>query len=105
MAQFSSLRRSFRFPILAVCSAAIVTLTTPAWARSHHGARHHARSFHLHHYAERHRGTRHFARNLARTAPAYDSMDPARSLRFANANASIAPQDSSSANFGLSNIV
>ena len=105
MVQFSTLRRSFRFPILAVCSAAIVSLTSPAWARSHHGARHHARSHYLHHFAERHRGSRHSGRNLARTAPAYGGMVSTRAQRFANANASIAPQNFTPAAVGSSNVV
>src|SRR5436190_15642184 len=105
MAQFSTLRRSLRFPILAVCSAAIVSLTSPAWARSHHGARHHARSHYLHHFAERHRGYRHSGKNLARTAPPYDGMESTSAQRFANANASIVPQNFTSAAVGSSNVV
>jgi uncharacterized protein (TIGR02594 family) len=113
MVQFSTLRRSLRFPILAVCSAAIVSFASPASARSHHGARHYARAHqlrhyvanHLRHYAERHRGFRHCRRHLARTAPASDGFESMRAQRFANAYASIAPRDATSASFGSSNIV
>jgi uncharacterized protein (TIGR02594 family) len=113
MVQFSTLRRSLRFPIVAVCSAAIVSLASPASARSHHGARHYARSHHLRrfvanhfrHYVERHRGYRQYSSYLARTAPAFDGLASTRAQRFANAYASIAPQNSTSASFGSSNIV
>ena len=113
MVQFSTLRRSLRFPILAVCSAAIVSFASPASARSHHGARHYARAHqlrhyvasHLRHYAERHRGLRHYTRYLARTAPASDGFESMRAQRFANDYASIDPQNASSASLGSSNIV
>jgi uncharacterized protein (TIGR02594 family) len=118
MVQFSTLRRSLRFPILAVCSAAIVSFASPASARSHHGARHYARSHqsrahqlrhyvanHLRHHVERHRGLRHYRRHLARTALASDGYESMRAQRFANAYASIAPQNATSAGFGSSNVV
>jgi uncharacterized protein (TIGR02594 family) len=113
MVQFSTLRRSLRFPIVAVCSAAIVSLASPASARSHHGARHYARAHqlrhyvanHFRHYVERHRGFRHYSRYFARSAPASDGLALMRAQRFANAYASIAPQNDISASSSSSNIV
>jgi uncharacterized protein (TIGR02594 family) len=106
MVQFSTLRRSLRFPILAVCSAAIVSFASPAAARSHHGARHHARSHHTHHYAERRHGYRHYGRDFARAALAYVGGGSTRAERFANAYDSIPPQNFNSAAAGSSsNIV
>ena len=105
---FSSVRFAarLRFLVLALCSATIVSVASPASARSHHGARHHARSQHLHHYAERHRGYRHYGRHLARAARAYVGGGPTRAERFANAYDSIPPQNFNSAAAGSSsNIV
>jgi uncharacterized protein (TIGR02594 family) len=42
---------------------------------------------------------------LARTAPASDGLESVRAQRFANAYASIAPLDATSASFGSSSIV
>jgi uncharacterized protein (TIGR02594 family) len=103
MVQFTAFRRSLRFSTLAVCSAAIVSLATPASARSHHGAGHHARGHHAHRHFKRHYGTRHFGRHFAGT----DSGTALMRLqqRFADTNASIGPQNSTSASLGSSNVV
>jgi uncharacterized protein (TIGR02594 family) len=113
MVQFSTLRRSLRFPIVAVCSAAIVSFATPASARSQHGARHYARAHqlrqyvanHFRHYVERHRGFRHHGRLFARTAPGSDRRGLTRAQRFASAYASIAPRSDTTASSSTSNIV
>jgi uncharacterized protein (TIGR02594 family) len=102
MVHFTAFRRSLRFSTLAVCSAAIVSFATPASARPHHGAGHHARGHHSHRQFKRHYGTRHFGRHFARA----DSGTALMKLqRFANVNASIAPQNSASAGLGSSNVV
>jgi uncharacterized protein (TIGR02594 family) len=102
MVQFTAFRRSLRFSTLAVCSAAIVSLATPASARSHHGAGHHARGHHSHRHFKRYSVTRHFSRRFARAGSDTALM---RLQRFANTNASIAPQNSASSSFGSSNVV
>jgi hypothetical protein len=102
MVQFTAFRRSLRFSTLAVCSAAIVSLATPASARPHHGAGHHARGHHSHRHLKRHFAVRHFSRHFARAESATALM---RLHRFANTNASIAPQNSALAGFGSSNVV
>jgi uncharacterized protein (TIGR02594 family) len=99
MVLFSASRRSLRLLILALCSAAISSLTSPASARSHHGARHSGRA---HHYAERHRDYRRHRSEFARSAPvdgnpADGHFDYARAQRFANANDSIGPELSAAA--------
>lgn len=99
MVQFTAFRRSLRFSTLAVCSAAIVSLATPASARPHHGAGHHARAHYGNHHIRRHyasyRRGRHFAR--------FESgAQPSSGQGFANAYASIAPTP---AGAGSSNIV
>jgi uncharacterized protein (TIGR02594 family) len=102
MIQFTALRRSLRFSTVAVCSAAIVSLVSPASARSHHGAGHHARAHHGYRHLARHHATRRFNRRFARL----DSATALMNLRrFANTNASIEPQNSSPASFGSSSNV
>jgi uncharacterized protein (TIGR02594 family) len=101
MVQFTAFRRSLRFSTLAVCSAAIVSLATPASARSHHGAGHHARGHHSHRHFKRHSVTRHFSRRFARAGSDTALM---RLQRFANANASIAPQNSASSSLRSSSL-
>ena len=54
MRQMFAFRRSLRFIALAMCSASIVVLVTPASARPHHGAGRHARAYHAGHHAKRH---------------------------------------------------
>jgi|SRR5438445_2605262 len=78
MVEFSRFRRSFHVAALLVCSSAFAASSTPASARSHHGAGHYPRAYHAGHYAGRnfHRGYyRHFAhqrhyRHFARTSRA-----------------------------------
>jgi uncharacterized protein (TIGR02594 family) len=102
MVQFTLFRRSLRFSTLAVCSAAIVSVAAPASARSHHGAGHYARAHHGYRHMVRHYGTRYFARHSARADSVAELM---RLHRFANTNASIAPQNSAPAGVGSSNVV
>jgi uncharacterized protein (TIGR02594 family) len=66
MVQFNAFRRALRVSILAVCSVTVVSVATPASARSHHGARH-AQPHHAHHSSHRHHG-RHHARVSRRHA-------------------------------------
>ena len=54
MRQLFAFRRSLRFVALALCSASIVVLVSPASARPHHGAGRHARAYHAGHHAKHH---------------------------------------------------
>jgi uncharacterized protein (TIGR02594 family) len=106
MVHFTTFRRSLRFSTLAVCSAAIVSLATPASARAHHGAGHHARGHHSHRHFKRHYATRYYGRRFARADCATALMRLQRFANtFANTNASIAPQNSASSGFASSNVV
>jgi uncharacterized protein (TIGR02594 family) len=102
MIEFTAFRRSLRFSTLAVCSAAIVSLVTPASARSHHGAGHHARAHFGYRHIGRHYVTRHFSRRFARVDSATALM---KLHRFANTNASIGPENASPAGLGSSSNV
>jgi uncharacterized protein (TIGR02594 family) len=102
MVQFTAFRRSLRFSTVAVCSAAIVSLVTPASARSHHGAGHHARAHYGYRHLARHYVARHFGRRFARL----DSATALMNLRrFANTNASLEPPNSSPASLGSSSTI
>jgi uncharacterized protein (TIGR02594 family) len=100
MVQLFAFRRSLRVVALALCSAAMAVSTTPASARSHHGA---GRYVHAH-YASRHVG-RHFAyrhdRHVARGSRWERGVAQMRAGGFANANASFA--STSLANTSLAN--
>jgi len=58
MHQLFSFRRSLRWVALALCSASIIVIVSPASARPNHGAGRHARAYHaghhVKHYAYRH---------------------------------------------------
>jgi uncharacterized protein (TIGR02594 family) len=96
MVQFYAFRRLLRFSTLALCSVTIVSLATPASARSHHGAGRHLRAHHAYHHANRHYAYRHrFARGA----------EPINAQGFAGGNTGFAPQNSSPAGFGSSNVV
>ncbi|WP_050886507.1 TIGR02594 family protein [Bradyrhizobium sp. STM 3843] len=59
----SIVRRSLHIAALALCSATLAAVATPASARSHHGSGHHAHRSHGGHYARRHiRHVRSYAR-------------------------------------------
>jgi uncharacterized protein (TIGR02594 family) len=64
MRQLSAFRRSLRYLALALCSASIVAIVSPASARPHHGAGRHARAHHAGHHAKHYayRHHRHAAR-------------------------------------------
>ena len=68
--------RKIRLPLrgaaLALCSAAIVALATPASARPHHGASRHTHAHYSKHHAKKHYGhrTRHYARRGRHAAAA-----------------------------------
>jgi uncharacterized protein (TIGR02594 family) len=101
MVEFYAFRRAFRFSALVLCSAAIVSLASPASARPHRGAGHHARAHHgyrhtSHHFYRRH--GRHFVR-------ADGAAGPMAAANFTNANASMMPQNAAPAGFGSSNVV
>ncbi len=107
-----------RIAALALCSAAIVASVSPASAKSHHGARRHARMHHItqhtahhhahgeHHYSyRRHRHHRHFAR----ASRWHSGVERMQAHRLGRANASLASGGSgsgmTSGGFGSSNIV
>jgi uncharacterized protein (TIGR02594 family) len=102
MVQFTAFRRSFGFSTLALCSAVVVSFATPASARSHHGAGHHARAHHGNHNVRRHHGYRRLGRRLARTKA---STELFHAQNFANANASMGSQPAAFTGFASSNIV
>jgi uncharacterized protein (TIGR02594 family) len=58
MVQYTAFRRSLRISTLALCSAAIFAIATPASARPHHGAGRHAHRHYIHH-GHAHRGRHH----------------------------------------------
>jgi uncharacterized protein (TIGR02594 family) len=102
MVEFTVVRRSLRFLVLTISSATLVSLATPASARSHHRGGHHARSHLAIHHFKRHYGYRHQGRHLARAGGAR----AAAWQNFLNANASIAPSSSAaSRSFGSSDVV
>ncbi|MBN9600572.1 MAG: TIGR02594 family protein [Afipia sp.] len=84
-----------RHVAIAMCSAAIVALATPASARPSHHHRHHHVERHAHshvraHHVRRHRGHRHASR----------WMRSARALRAANVADANAAMDHSGGSFG-----
>jgi uncharacterized protein (TIGR02594 family) len=101
MVQLCAFRRVFRFLALALCSAAIVSLASPASARPHRGSGHHARTHHFYHHTSHHfhrRHGRHFVR-------ADGAAGPMAAANFASANASMMPQNAAPAGFGSSDVV
>lgn len=58
MVQYSAFRRSLRISTLALCSATIFAIATPASARPQHGASRHAHRHHIHH-GHMHHGRHH----------------------------------------------
>jgi uncharacterized protein (TIGR02594 family) len=107
MVQLFAFRRSL--VALALCSAAFAVSTTPASARSHHGAGRHAHARHAHaHYARRHYAHRHY-RHFARASRWERGVAQIQMRGFANTNASFppstAPGVAASGGFGSSNVV
>ena len=88
--------RAFRRSLvaLAMCSAAVAVTSSPASARSHHGAARYAHGRHAHHHAWRHvRHVRHFAR----ATRSERSIAMLRHPRFARVQASVAPDATAAA--------
>ena len=88
--------RAFRRSLvaLAMCSAAVAVTSSPASARSHHGAARYAHGRHAHHHAWRHvRHVRHFAR----ATRSERSIAMLRQPRFARVQASVAPDATAAA--------
>jgi uncharacterized protein (TIGR02594 family) len=101
MVQFCAFRRSFRFSTLALCSAAIVSLASPASARPHHGAGHRAGIHHGNHRVTRHHFYRRHGRHFVRS----DGVaGPMAAANFTNA-AGMTPRSAASAGFGSSDVV
>jgi uncharacterized protein (TIGR02594 family) len=102
MVQLVALRRSVFG--LALCTVAIAATSTPASARSHHGAGRHVHARRVHHHAGRHhvhdRSSQvaqlsHWERNLASS----------KARGVADANASYAPDATSSGMGGFNSLV
>jgi uncharacterized protein (TIGR02594 family) len=79
MRQLFAFRRSLRFIALALCSASIVVIVSPASARPHHGR--HARAHHAGHHFKHHHGYRHAAQQMqvggfAEINPGYMATGP-----------------------------
>ena len=88
--------RAFRRSLvaLAMCSAAVAVTSSPASARSHHGAARYAHGRHAHHTAWRHiRHVRHFAR----ATRSERRIAMLRHPRFAKVQASVTPDATAAA--------
>jgi len=88
---------------LALCVAS-VAISSPAFARSHHGAYHYAHARHAVHHYRRHyamhfegRYARRGYRHVLRTARVPQELAVARLRRFANTHTNIAPYTTSGA--------
>ena len=104
MRQLFAFRRSLRFVALALCSASIVVLVSPASARPHHGAGRHARAYHAGHHAKHH-----YAYRYHRHAARWDRSAPQMQAGgFAGTNPSFmesSPQMVARGGFGSPTIV
>ena len=92
MLQLFAFRRSLRVLALALCSASIAVMATPASARPHHGAGRHARGYHAGHHA-RHHTHRHY-RHVARASRSERGVAQVQAGGFANANATLVDHNS-----------
>jgi uncharacterized protein (TIGR02594 family) len=92
MVQLLAFRRSLRLIALALCSASIAVVATPASARSHHGAGRHARAYHAGHHARHHAHIRH--RHIARASRWDRGVAQMQAKGFAGANANFTDPNS-----------
>jgi uncharacterized protein (TIGR02594 family) len=117
MLQLFAFRRSLRVLALALCSASIAVIATPASARPHHGAGRHARGYHAghhaRHYAHRHHAHRHY-RHVARASRWERGVAQMQAGGLANTNATLIDHNSTltppggtmaPSGFGSSNVV
>jgi uncharacterized protein (TIGR02594 family) len=107
MVVFPAFRRSL--VALAMCSAAFAASSSPASARSHHGAARYAHARHVVHYAKRYVHYRHH-RSVAHASRSQRALEKLREPRFANVQASVMPGASEGAatmsgGFGGSDLV
>ena len=105
MRQLFGFRRSLRFMALALCSASIVVIVSPASARPHHGAGRHARAYHAGHHAKHHYAYRHY-RHAARMSRLERNAPQMQLGGFADTNPSYAvssPQMMAPGGFGSPN--
>jgi len=100
MVEFSTFRRSLHVAALALSSAAFAMSTTPASARSHHGAGQSARAHHAGRYARSHSVRRHYAyrhnRHIVRTSRWERGVGLVRTRGFPDTQASFATPATSS---------
>jgi uncharacterized protein (TIGR02594 family) len=107
MVQLYAFRRSlrvvsFHVAALTLCSAAIAVSTTPASARSHHGAGRHAHA-HLASHQPRHLARRHYSHrhtHIARVSRWERGVAQMRTRGFADTHASLGASLESSAAYG-----
>jgi uncharacterized protein (TIGR02594 family) len=102
MVQLVAFRRSLVG--LALCSVAIVVTSIPASARPHHGAGRHAHAGRTSHHAGRHR-VHHRHRDVARLSRSERSLAQRQARGLADANASYAPDATSSGMGGSDSVV
>ncbi len=106
MVQLFAFRRSLRLIALALCSMAIAVSTSPASAKSHHGAGRNARAYHAGYHA-RHYAHRNY-RQAARPSRWDRGVAQMQAQGLANANASLVPNTGGvtmEGGFGSSGIV
>jgi uncharacterized protein (TIGR02594 family) len=116
MVQLLAFRPSLRLIALALCSASVAVAATPASARSHHGAGHHARAYHAGHHARHYAHIRH--RHIARASRRHRAMAPMQAggsaASFQDPNSTMTPTGGVArpagsvavpASFGSSNVV
>jgi uncharacterized protein (TIGR02594 family) len=102
MVVFSAFSRS-SLVALALCSAAFAACSSPALARSHHGATRHTHVRHAVHHARRH--VHHRSHLATARAPRHErSVTNTRSRRFAAARAGLS-SDMATSGFGSSNVI
>jgi uncharacterized protein (TIGR02594 family) len=88
MVVFPAFRRSL--VALAMCTAAFAASSSPASARSHHGAARYAHARHVAHYAKRYVHYRRY-RSVAHASRSEHALTRLRQPRFANVQASVMP--------------
>src|SRR5882724_6101104 len=81
-------RRSLHFVALALCSMAVFAITSPASARSHHGAGRHARAYHAGRHARHYHYRRHY-RHITRASRWERGMAQMQARGFAGTRASV----------------
>jgi uncharacterized protein (TIGR02594 family) len=103
MVELHAFRRSLRVVALALCSAAIAAIATPASARSYHGAGRYAHAHRAGHHARWHHGHHHY-RHVARASRWERGVAQMQARGFADTDASLA-SSTAPGGFGSSDVV